>query len=262
MASKAEVSNRKSWITAFKVKARVMVQNINKYLDPLNCRTCCGYRLGMVMQLHRRECHAEKKYLLLSRSRSQQGLIRSKYDSTISSELLILWQANLVWASCEKKIDYHIRGQGHSKGSRCQWMFGQMIAFKPLNILLPYLVWWYIIMSWNVMHKDRLAIFKVKITTRAHTIKMWVFTISELLILLLPDLVWWYINISQSVLWRNYIAVFKVKVTDKLQNINECLSKRCLECLTFYLVLWCIIISLKLSKKICLLWSKSQWRII
>ena len=54
-------------------------------------------KLGMVMQHHDPECQAEKNGLLFVRSRTQQGLVWSKYDSIIPSELLILWQPNLVW---------------------------------------------------------------------------------------------------------------------------------------------------------------------
>ena len=38
-------------------------------------------KLGMVVQHHKPECHAEKKCLLSTRSRSQRGLICSKYYS-------------------------------------------------------------------------------------------------------------------------------------------------------------------------------------
>ena len=38
-------------------------------------------KLGMMMQHHEPECHAEKNCLLSSRSRSKRGLIWSKYDS-------------------------------------------------------------------------------------------------------------------------------------------------------------------------------------
>ena len=58
-------------------------------------------------------------------------------------------------------------------------------------------------MSQSVMRKKLFAIFKVKVTGRAHMIKTRLSTISsELLILRQPNLVWWYIIISRSVLWK------------------------------------------------------------
>ena len=73
------------------------------------------------------------------------------------------------------KLDYCIQGQGHSKGSQWQWMFVQMISSKPPNMLLPNLAWWCIIMNWSVMHKNWFAarIFRVKVTAKAHMIKIW-----------------------------------------------------------------------------------------
>ena len=52
--------------------------------------------------------------------------------------------------------------------------------------------------------KKLFAIFKVKVTAKAHIIKIYdsFFSSSELLNLLQPNLVWLYIIISQSVLWK------------------------------------------------------------
>ena len=61
--------------------------------------------------------------------------------------------------------------------------------------------------------KKLFAVFKVKVTVRAHMIKIWLSADSSDL-----NLVWWYIIISQSVLWKNWITAFKVKVTAKDQN--------------------------------------------
>ena len=40
-----------------------------------------------------------------------------------------------------ENLDYCIRDQGHSEGSKCKWMFVWMISSEPQNILLPNLVW-------------------------------------------------------------------------------------------------------------------------
>ena len=34
-----------------------------------------------------------------------------------------------------QKLDYCIQGQGHSDGSKCQWLFVQMISSEPQNII-------------------------------------------------------------------------------------------------------------------------------
>ena len=65
-----------------------------------------------------------------------------------------------------KKLDCCVQGQGHSKISKCQWMFVQMIFSESLNLLLPNLVCWCIIMSHIVFQKDLFAVFKVKVTVK------------------------------------------------------------------------------------------------
>ena len=94
------------------------------------------------------------------------------------------------------------------------------------SILLPNLVWRYIIMSQSIMQKDRFVIFNIKVTARLVWSKydsfyynLW--TVDPFV----TNLVWWYIIISQRVSWRSWIAVFKVNVTAKHQNVNECLSR-------------------------------------
>ena len=50
-----------------------------------------------------------------------------------------------------QNLDYYIQGQGHSKGSKCQWMLVRMIFSESQNILLPNVVWWCGIMSQSIM---------------------------------------------------------------------------------------------------------------
>ena len=94
------------------------------------------------------------------------------------------------------------------KNSKCQWMFVQMISSESLNLLLPNLVWWCIIMSQIVFQKNWFAVFKVKVTVMDNIIKICLFDIlSELLILLQLNLVWWHIIIRCIVLWKDWIAL-------------------------------------------------------
>ena len=99
--------------------------------------------------------------LLFSRLRSLQVLIWSKYDNFYC----IFWIADTFATKLGLIVHYHklecfmgkwdcgVQGQGHSKISKCQWMFVQMIFSELLNLLLPNLVWWCIIMSQIVSQK-------------------------------------------------------------------------------------------------------------
>ena len=107
-----------------------------------------------------------------------------------------------------EKLDHCVQGQGHSKISKCQWMFVQMIISESTNHLLPNLVWWCIIMSQIVFQKNWFAVFKVKVTVTDNIIKRCLFNIlSELLILLQLNLVWWHIIIRWIVFWKDWIAL-------------------------------------------------------
>ena len=145
-------------------------------------------RHNMVVQHHELECHAGKKCLLSWRSASQWGLIWSKYDFFLLYLLSCWFFGKQTWSDdtphksecLVKKWNYCVQGRGHFEGSNCQLMSVQMISSKLLNMLLPNLVLWCIIMSWNVMQKDWFAIFKVKVTARANMIKIWQFLLYRL----------------------------------------------------------------------------------
>ena len=137
-------------------------------------------KFGMVMQHHEPECHAEKKKKLLSsRSRSQWGVMWSKYDSLY----YIFWTVDSLATTLGLMIHHHKQECPVKKnqllllGSRSQQrvrmlMFVQIIFSKPPDILFPNLVLWCIVMSQSVMQKDWFVIFKVKVTARAHMIKI------------------------------------------------------------------------------------------
>ena len=86
-----------------------------------------------------------------------------------------------------EKWDYCIQGQGHSKASKCQWMFFLMIfslcvRLCPHNIswtaepfFLPNMVWWYITTKQCVLWKNWFTIFNVKVTAWAYIIEIWPF---------------------------------------------------------------------------------------
>ena len=53
------------------------------------------------------------------------------------------------------KLDYYVQGQGHSEGSKCQWMFVWMISSELQNTLVPNLGWWCSIMSQKTIQKKK-----------------------------------------------------------------------------------------------------------
>ena len=124
-----------------------------------------------------------KNCLLSSRSRSQRGLILSKYYS----DYYIFWTADLLATRRGLMIGYHrperlvktkmnycIQGQGHSEGSKCRclsrWYFLNRQTFCSQTR---------IVMHHNEREchakKKPFAIFKVKVTARARIIKIWQF---------------------------------------------------------------------------------------
>ena len=81
----------------------------------------------------------QKIRLLFSRSRSQQGLVSSKYYSFYR----IFWIADsfatklgLIARYHMKKLDYCVQGQGHGKIAKCQWLYIQMLSSEMLNLIL------------------------------------------------------------------------------------------------------------------------------
>ena len=127
---KPEYPAEKNWITAFKVKVTPKVKNVSEYMSGcylLNHKTFCT-KLGMVMLQNEPECHAKQFCccccLLSSRSRSQRGLILSKYYTDYD----IFWTADSLATKLGpmigyyrperlmEKLDYCIQGQCHSEG--------------------------------------------------------------------------------------------------------------------------------------------------
>ena len=125
-----------------------------------------------------------KKYLLSSRSRSQWGLIWSKY----ASFYYIFWTADSLATALGTMIHHHkpeclarekkgglLNSRSRSQRRIKMLMFIQMISSKVLNILSPDLALWYAL-SWVECHANRLVcFFKVKVTARAYMIKIWQF---------------------------------------------------------------------------------------
>ena len=122
-------------------------------------------------------------YYLSHRTFCYQGQSHREGSYSIKIWLFLLYYlnrwflGNQTWSddtSSEARVSYEKNVLLHS-GSRSQWrvkmlMFVQ-ISSKPPNILFPNLILWCIIMSHSVVQKGWFAIFKVKVTAKAHMIK-------------------------------------------------------------------------------------------
>ena len=131
----------------------------------LNCQTFC-YQTWYGDASLRARVSYKMTGLLFSRTKWYQGLVCSKYNRFY----YIFWTADSFATNLRsmvhyheaeclmKKLDYYVRGPGHSKTLKCQWRFVQMIFSEPLNILLSNLEWWCIIVSQSIFQKDWFAV--------------------------------------------------------------------------------------------------------
>ena len=136
------------------------------------------------MQHHEPEYHTGKKLFA-----------NFKVKVTVRAHMIKIWLfliyylncwflGNKTWSddtssearvSCEKNWIAVFRVKVTAKGQNVDVCFVQMISSESSNILFPNLVLSCIIMSRSVMQKDWFAIFRVKVTARAHMIKIWQF---------------------------------------------------------------------------------------
>ena len=151
--------------------------------------------------------------------------------------------------SSEKKVDCCFEGQGHSKGSKYQWVFVWTISSIPINHFVWKLVWWSIMMSQSVMQKKNGLL-----SSRLQQVLIWSKQDFFLYIFRTADFFatkvvgfffWFFFVLHYYFLWgKKKIAVFMVKITGNLQNVAECLSGwYFLNCLSPSLVWCCIILS-------------------
>ena len=170
--------------------------------------------------------------------------------STISYELLIPLQPNLVWwyviisqSVLWKKIDNCIQGQGHSEGSKC-WCLSRWYLLNHLSFW--YQTQYHDVSLWAGLHAKRLiCYFQGQGHSKgSYNQNMTVSTISaELLIFLLPNLVWWYIIIGQNIVWKMGLLCSRWR-SQQISNVNENLSRwYLLNRWIFWLVWLCIIMS-------------------
>ena len=169
----------KNGITVLKVTITTKVSNVGECLSGyfLNHRALCYLFWYGDAASWARVLWTVFLLWLSSRSRSQQGLLQSKYDSFY----YIIWTVDSLATKlglmihhqkpeCPMKKITAFRAEVTAKGQNL--MFVQMISSKPSNILFSRLVLWFISMSQSVMQRDLFAIFKVNVTAKAHKIKI------------------------------------------------------------------------------------------
>ena len=97
---KPECPVKIKWITAFKVKVTANVGNVNECLSGwylLNCRTFCNQTCYSDTASWAGVLCREKKKVCYLQSHNEGWYDQDMTRFTRSSELPILWQANLVW---------------------------------------------------------------------------------------------------------------------------------------------------------------------
>ena len=207
-------------------------------------------KLGMVVQHHKPECHAEKKCLLSTRSRSQRGLICSKYYSFY----YIFCIADSLATNRGLMVHHH---KLECLGKKLITVFKVKVTGKVQNVN-ECLSRWYLLNATHfvtklvmVKHYNESECWCKKIgllssRSRSHQGLIWSKCDSFYYIFWTADpfatkfcFVVLYLK-PESVLWRNWTAVLEVKVTAELQNINECLSRQyLLNSWSFYYQTWC-----------------------
>ena len=114
------------------------------------------------------------------------------------------------------------------------------MSSESLNLLLPKLVPWCIIMNQIVFQKPWFAVFKVKVTVKNHIIKIWlsVFWTADPFATKL-GLVAHHFKLNCLVKRLDCFVVINVKVTKKVKNSSECSSGwYLLNCWTFCNQTW------------------------
>ena len=76
---------------------------------------------------------------------------------------LVLWCITMSWSTC-KRVFCYFQGQGHCRGSYDQIMIVPTTSAELLILLLPNLIWWYSTIRQNVLWRNVIVVFKVKVT--------------------------------------------------------------------------------------------------
>ena len=219
-------------------------------------------KLGIVMQHHEPECHAEgahliKTWLFLLYLLNCWFLGNQTWSDDTSSKARVF---------CEK-IGWLFQGQGHSEGPKCQCLS----RWYLLNRGTFFNQSWYCDASLRarMLGKRLVCYFQGQGHSKgSYDQNMIISTISaELLILLLPNLVWWYTVISQNVARKMGLLCSRSRSQQFFLKTNVCADDIFWITEPFTAKLGVAMHHYELdifSKKIGLLSSRSrsQWRII
>ena len=105
----------------------------------------------------------------------------------------------------------------------CVWILsGQyLLNYSLCCKLLPNLVWWYIVMVWNVMQKNWFAISKVKVTARAYVIKVWLFLLYPLNFWSACNQIWFDGTLSWARVASEKIGLFSLRLFKSVCSENS-----------------------------------------
>ena len=183
-----------NWMAVLKVKVTSKVWNVNDHfvwtISPESFNFLLPYLVLWCIIMSHNFLQTFQFAIFKVKGTARAYLIKI-WLSALSSELLTLLQSNFVWCYIIVYQSVMLQKIGLlCPRSRSQQNFKmsmnvQTIASEPLNLLLPNLVKWCIIMSWSVLWKDWFAVFKVKVTVKALYGQIITFCVSsEVLILL------------------------------------------------------------------------------
>ena len=201
----------KDWLAIVKVnvtaKARmIQIWQFLLYFDSL------ATKLGLMIHHRKPECHV--KILDDCIQGQGQGPFASKPGLIV----------NYHKPECfMQKLDCCVQGQGHSKISKCQWKFVQMISSELLN----YQTWYGDASLWARLSFKKIGLLSSRSQLRIVINIVCLFNIlSELLILSQLNLVCWHIIIRWIVLVKRLdcSVMVKVKVTEEEKKSTECSS--------------------------------------
>ena len=130
-----------------------------------------------MVQHHEPEFHAEEKLLLLllsSRSRSQWGLIWSKYDSFYCYLLNCWFFGYQTWSddtSSQARVSFEKKLiAGHSEVLCKKNLGGVWYLLNYWPLLLPNFDWEHSMISQSVLWKTGITAFKIKVTAKVQNV--------------------------------------------------------------------------------------------
>ena len=154
---------------------------------------------------------------------------------------LVWWYIIISQSVLWKKLDCWVQGQGHSKASKCQWLFVWTVSSELINLLLP--TWYGDASSWVDMSCEKLIHCR---QVQGHSEGSWYLNINFYYSIWTADPFTTRLGLMAhhhelDCLDKRFdcCVVFKVKVTARVQNWISCSSGWfLLNCWTFCNQTW------------------------